>query len=263
VRAGNGWNSEAARALEAGLADSHRRDAGLVVLVLFNDGELMRAQPETLDRFRALAAELEAPLVVNEDVEGSWSRALRINGNDRLEWRLVSPTGGVTWAHSGELAARDLAGALDTYLFRSRMAGVAQIMDGLPAGTQISPFAFESDVIGRLSRLEEACPPPPFNRLAIESAVTFIKRNSAASEAALRQTTSREEREEAEELKIIVIDGGTAEDVERLRESERDAMVIADPDGNIARRFGVRSWPSNLRINGSGSLSGREEENHE
>ena len=255
VRAGDGWNREAATSLRDGLADSRRRDAGLVVLVLFNDGQLMQAQPQQLEEMRALAAELEAPLVVNEDVEGSWSKALRIEERDTIEWRLVTPTGGVTWAHSGELRSHDLAEALDNYLFRSPVADISMLNEGLPLGTRISPFAFESDVVGRWSAMEDRCPPPPFHRHGIESAVKFIKRGSLAAEAAVREMGTRSARDESEALRIIVVDGGTEEDVERLRQSSEDVMILADPDGNISRQFGIRSWPSSVRINESGAIS--------
>ena len=181
VRAGNSWNREVAMSLRDGLQDCRRQDAGLVVLVLFSDRRLMEAQPELLEELRALAADLEAPLVVNEDVEGSWSNALRIEDRDGVEWRLVTPTGGVTWAHSGHLGARELAHALDDYLLRSPLPAIEHVTDGPPAGARVTGFAFESDVVGRQSNLDEGCPPPPFERLGLETAVKFIKKNSSSS----------------------------------------------------------------------------------
>jgi hypothetical protein len=99
--------------LRDGLADCRRRDAGLVVLLLFSDRQLMDAKPEMVEELRALSQELEAPLVVNEDVDESWSNALRIEDRENIQWTLVTPTGGVTWAHSGSLDPRELAEALD------------------------------------------------------------------------------------------------------------------------------------------------------
>jgi hypothetical protein len=60
-----------------------------------------------------------------------------------------------------------------------------------------------------------------------------------------------------------VLDGGTAEDEERMREILPDAMIVADNEGTIARRFGIQSWPSSLTIDGSGALAGAEEADDE
>lgn len=263
VRAGNGWNREVAMSLREGLADCRRRDAGLVVLVLFNDRRLMEAQPEMLEELRALAQELEAPLVVNEDVEGSWSNALRIQDSESVEWRLVTPTGGVTWAHSGDLGSRELADALDDYLRRSTAPAMMHVADAPFTGARVPGYAFETDVIGRLARLDDACPPPPFERLGLETAVKFIKKNSLSSEAALRAITEQSDRSEAETVRVIVLDGGTREDEERMRVILPDAMIVADADGAIAKRFGVRSWPSDLRISKSGIVAESEARDHE
>jgi hypothetical protein len=263
VRAGNGWNREIGMSLRDGLADCHRRDAGLVVLVLFNDTRLMQAEPELVEELRALSAELEAPLVVNEDVEGSWSSALRIQDPDSVEWRLVTPTGGVTWTHSGHLAARDLAAALDDYLFRSPAPVISYVMDGPVPGTRIPGYAFESDAIGALARLDDGCPPPPFERLGLETAVKFIKKNSFSSEAEIRAMADDTKRGESETVSVIVLDGGTREDEERMREIFHDVMVVADAGGAIAKRFGVRSWPSNLTISKRGTIDESEVRDHD
>jgi hypothetical protein len=79
VRVGERWNREVAMSLRDGLASCRRRDAGMVVLVLLGDGTLMRADQDLMAEFNQLTAELEAPLVVNEDVHGSWAKALRMD----------------------------------------------------------------------------------------------------------------------------------------------------------------------------------------
>ncbi|HEX6575869.1 MAG TPA: hypothetical protein VF042_12945 [Gemmatimonadaceae bacterium] len=259
IRAGNAWNNEVAASIRDGLANSRRRDAGLVVLVLFNEKRLMEAQPVMLEDLRTLAAEIEAPLVVNEDVESSWARALRMEDRDGVEWRLVTPTGGVTWMHSGYIAARDLSSVLDDYLLRSPPPAIMHTTSGGIAGERILPYAFESDVIGRLSRMEDACPPPPFERLGIETVVSFIRKNSVSSEAALR-SVAESNRGRSEQMRVFVLDGGTREDAERMRELLPDAMIVADENGKIARRFGVSMWPSTLQISGSGVIMDAGEE---
>jgi hypothetical protein len=256
VRAGSEWNRKAQTALRDGLADCQRRDAGLVVIMLFSDGRLLRSGAKILEDIRALEAELEAPLIVNEDVDGSWSKALRITEQDGFEWRLVSPTGGVMWTHSGSLSARDLAHALDDFLFPAPAPRVSHHPEGMPVHTRVPGHAFESDIAGLLARVDDSCPPPPFERIGLQTAVKFVKKSSASSEAEIRVLRkSRNPRENADEIRVIVLDGGTAEDARRMRDNVAGAMVVADPDGTIARRFGISAWPSSLRINESGAVS--------
>ena len=263
VRAGKGWNREVAASLRDGLADCRRRDAGLVVFLLFDDGRLTDPGEQMLEELRALAQELEAPLVVNEDVEGSWSSALRITESDSLEWRLVTPNGGVSWAHSGNLPSRELAGALDDYLIRSSAPAARHYGGKAYTGARVRPYAFESDVIGSLTRMEDGCPPPPFERLGLETAVKFVRRNAYSSDVALRATTDESARGEPEAFRVIVLDGATREDEQRMREIAPDAMIVADGDGAIAERFGIRSWPFDLRISETGMISESEETQHE
>jgi hypothetical protein len=261
VRAGDRWNREIAMSLREGLANSERRDAGLVVLVLFSDGKLMQNGAEWMSELNELAAELEAPLIVNEDVRGSWSRALGMASHDEAaedpEWRLISPTGGVTWARSGSLDSRELSVALNDNLFRSPVPETGQTARDMTLGTQLSAFAFESDVIGRLSdSVEAACPPPPFGRLGIEASVTFVSKGSAASEAAIRKLASENGSDTNERSRAVVFDGASAEEVNDLRERLPEGVIaVPDPDGAISRRFGVRVWPSSVAINESGLIT--------
>ncbi|HVF38657.1 MAG TPA: hypothetical protein VM939_02075 [Gemmatimonadaceae bacterium] len=259
IRIGDRWNREVAMSVREGLANSRRLDAGLVVLVLFGDGRFMQSGGEWLGELNELAAEIEAPLIVNEDVGGSWSTALRMQKQDGtvgdLEWRLISPTGGVTWAHSGSLDAEELAHTLDVYLFTSPVPAPAQSTYDLPLGTKLSSLVFESDVIGRLNDMEEACPPSPFGRLGIDTQVTFVSKNSKSSEAAMRKLG--ESRGESDDTsRAVVFDGATAEELEHLRQSLPEGVVaIPDPDGVIAKRLGIRSWPSTIAVDGNGLVT--------
>ena len=260
VRVGDRWNREVAMSLREGLANSRRRDAGLVVLMLFNDGTLMRSG-EWFNEVNELAAELEAPLVVNEDVRGSWAQAFRMGGEDGtvrdVEWRLLSPTGGVTWAKSGQLEGEELALALDDYLFRSPVPNPAPVRGGLSAGSRISAGIFGIDLIGQLDDIEATCPPLPFGRLGVDAQVTFVTKGSKASDAALRKLTSEGRGDGDEGVQAIVFDGATSEEIDELQQSLPEGfMAIADPEGTISKRFRVRVWPARVAINGNGIVTG-------
>lgn len=261
VRVGDQWNREIGMSLRDGLANSRRTDAGMVVLILFNDGRLMRQGSDWVRELNSLSAELEAPMIVNEDVRGSWSKALGMDTHEgegeELEWRLVSPTGGVTWARSGQLEAAELSHALDNYLFKSPIPDIAPASPGITLGTRLSGSAFVSDVVGHFTDVDAvtACPPPPFGRLGVETSATFVTKNSRASEAAVRKLAS-ETSSGSEEFHAVVFEGSTAEEVEQLRQTlPENVMAIADPDGAISKRFGVRSWPSTVSVNEIGLVT--------
>ena len=264
VRIGDRWNREAGESLREGLANSTRRDAGMVVLVLFNDGKLMQQKSGWMTELEHLASELEAPLVVNEDVRGSWSTALGMEMHDGsandLQWRLISPTGGVTWARNGSIEGQELARVLDDYLFKSPIPAAAQYTRGVTIGTRVSGSAFASDVVGTwrgdLADVEATCPPPPFGRLGVQTSATFVSHKSFASDAALRKLASKTGSASDETFNTIVVDGATAEEVEQMRRSlPEGVMAIADPDGAVSKRFGIRVWPSSLVINETGSVT--------
>jgi len=264
IRVAGQWNKEVATSLREGLANSTRRDAGMVVLVLFDEGKLMKKGSGMLSELDQLSAEIEAPLVVNEDVRGSWSQALGMETRDGaasdLQWRLISPTGGVTWARSGSIDGRDLASVLDDYLFRSPVPAAGQLTRGVTLGMRLSGSAFASDVIGRLGGVdidvEATCPPPPFGRLGVNTSATFVSVKSASSAAAIRKLTAKSGSAGAAMFTAVVVDGATSQQVEAMRGTlPDDVMAIPDPDGVISRRFGVRVWPSTVSINESGLIT--------
>ena len=264
VRVGAGWNEEIGVSLREGLSNATRRDAGMVVLVLFGDGKLRQQPSDIFKELDRLSADIEAPLVVNEDVRGSWSQALGMEARDGessdLQWRLISPTGGVTWARSGSIDGRQLASALDDYLFRSPIPAAALPTRGVTIGMRLSGSAFASDVIGRLGGIdidiEATCPPPPFGRLGVNTSATFVSVKSSSSAAALRRLTEKSGSAGATMFTAVVVDGATSQEVEEMRSSlPDDVMAIPDPDGSISRRFGVRVWPSTVSINESGLIT--------
>ena len=259
VRVGREWNADVAEALRDGLASSHRRDAGLVVLVLFPDGALERGDADRQRSFEALMAELEAPLIVNEDVRGSWSKALGLAdaeaGGDGLEWRLVSPTGGVTWAHRGGLAARQLASGLDHYLFPSPPPELTSPIPALAEGDRVPASAIHGGLIDHLMEMESRCPPPPVGRFGLSTVVAFVSNGSAAVEASLREAAHPPG--SADTFRVVIVDGAQRRDVDELSRSlPEGTLAIPDPDGALSRRFGIRVWPSVLTLNEAGVVTG-------
>ena len=253
------WEPATGRVLRDALRSSNRVDAGLLVLVLFRDGMLAAAGAEVRAEIAEMAAGLEAPMLVNEDVNGTWSAALSIEPeNGAIEWRLISPTGGVTWAHHGTAEPDELARVLDTYLFPSVSAPIERVQHGPALGTRLTSLALESGVLGHLFELEDRCPPPPLGRIGVGSEVVFVQKGSAASAAVLRGLASaRGNREGSDPFVVVVVDGAGADDLDKLKSELHDEFVaIPDMDGAVSKRFGVRAWPTRVTVNEQGIVTG-------
>jgi hypothetical protein len=249
VRAGERWNPEIGMALHDALLNCRRVDAGMQILLLFKDGTLT-SNANPLEEVSRLAADLEAPLMVNEDVRGSWSAALWMDSrSDDVQWRLVTPTGGVSWARNGPIEARELARVLDDNLLSAPPPSAQPLLHKVTPGTRIVASIFETDLFDRIAdaiAIEDPCPPPigPYSEHAL---AVFVQEDSAASQAALRRLADA--REEDRPFIAVIVDGATDREFERLKDRlPEGAAAIADPDGAIASRFGIRTWPTSVTV---------------
>jgi hypothetical protein len=240
IRAGGRWDRETGTALRQALVSSRRVDAGLQILMLFPDGTLA-ARGNILDEVTKFAADLEAPLTMNEDVGGTWSAALSMTPrHDEVQWRLLTPTGGVSWGHDGVIDPHELARVFDSYLFPSPPAAPRLFVPGMVPGTRLQARPFE---------IENRCPPPlgPFSR---DARALFVQAGSVSSETAIERVTREYSAHQGERPFVaLVVDRATPEDLRRLEERvPEEFAVIPDARGAIAAQFGVRAWPTSITV---------------
>ena len=247
------WDGEIAATLTEGLERSRRRDAGLQVIVLFKEGALNR---RLAARVEDLASSLGAPVLVNEDAQGAWSThyALPSDGGDA--WRLISPGGGVTWMHNGRLRGETLAHALDQCLIPSKSAKARLIRSGTEIGAQVSAIALHPGYAD-LIETELKCPPISVGRLGVGSVIAFVQAGSAASHAQIQELRARYAQSgEDRPFVAIVVGDADARTAEALKQQlELEFPILADPNGTISRRFGVRFWPTTLTLDRKGVVS--------
>lgn len=245
---GEEWDQSHEQVLLEALAGSRREDAGLAVVVLFRDGHLERDAGDLVRRIESLGLRAGAPVLVNEDVMGSWTRTF-VLPQGRDAWRLISPGGGVTWMHDGRAPVEEIVRALDQGLFPSPA----------PAPAPVSPFLRPGilfpvgDLVSYLDELDAPqCPPYPKGRLGLrETVVGFALAGSSASSRKLRELNSIAARDSDGALGVVtVLTGASEQEASHCRcEAPRGSIVVADPDGSVARRFGVSMWPTTLRLN--------------
>jgi hypothetical protein len=251
IRAGERWNPEIGATLRDALLNCGRVDAGLQVLLLFKDGTLA-SQANPVDDIAPLAADLEAALMVNEDVRGTWSDALAMDPRDgEVQWRLVTPTGGVSWGHRGSIDVRELARALDVHLFPAPPPSPRPLSPGITPGTRIQTSLFDTGLsdVAQHFEVEDPCP-PPLGPFTFDARAVFVQRDSPASQAAVEQLARDHAAQEADRpFVIVIVDGADAEDLDRLKSRlPEDFLGVPDPRGTIARQFGIRTWPTTVTV---------------
>ena len=190
---GERWNPDTAGILRDGLRACRRDDAGLLVLILFKEGSLTAGGPDLRSELDRLSTSLEAPVLANEDVQGSWSAALgfRSGGGERA-WRLISPRGGVTWMHDGRIAAEALGAALDGYLLPSPPPQAKQVRPHVEVGMPMAATALHPGFGDMMAEAESRCPPLPLGRFgSLGSIVAFVNLKADSSRAQLREIADR------------------------------------------------------------------------
>jgi hypothetical protein len=190
--------------------------------------------------------------VVNEDVDGSWSRALVANG-DGPAWRLLSPGGGVLWAEDGALAARDLSAALDVCLHPSPRPEPVALHEDLDSLLE------RPDIIGALldhhhhqGHHERAhCPSLGLTGVdprALLGGVAFVRKHSTTSAEQLRTLMADRDRADGggRDVLVVVDDATEAEARELADALGAGFAVVGDRDGAQAGALGVRVWPTTV-----------------
>jgi hypothetical protein len=252
------WDGEVEPVLRSALGGTRRDDAGLILLVLFKEGIVGIAGSGLPSEIVGLGQRLGVATLINEDVHGGWSKAFALRaGSGDLVWRLLSPAGGVTWMHNGRVSAKQLTSALDHCLIPSPTASPSVVPTGVAIGKKVSASALSGSY--QDDEIEDSkCPPLTLGRLGLgEATIAFVQKGSAASEDQLRKLASRYERSGGDTPAVIaVIDGVENREAEHMKnELKLDFHALADREGTIADRFGIRTWPTTIALNGFGVIS--------
>ena len=248
------WDAVTASTLRGGLEACRRYDAGLLAVVLFKEGVLTTAGARALKSVDEFVAHLGVPRIVNEDVRGSWARALGFHGGSaQPQWRLVSPAGAVTWAPEGHVTADMLGKVLDTRLQPSPPATPVQMRDGLEIGVHVAPDALHPP---SYDFFDPNCPPPlgPGRAGTRQSVVTFVQPGSLQTPH-ISQHSERSARSGEGPVNVVVVYGGSAETEPLMQALGPDVIIVPDPTGVIADRFNIGTWPTTVTIEPGGMVS--------
>jgi peroxiredoxin len=230
------------------LANSVRRaapsDIGVSMVLVFRQGLLNRIGPSIIAEMKKVGEELEAiPLVVTEDYQASWSKALGVP--DGPATFLINAEGKLAWEHRGALDVGKLMEALPACLTFSSGPSGRPLRLSVQLGDVAPDFRFQYSQ-GEWSALRKL----QGKRVLLN----FCQSWSAPCLTELRRLQSVYDQSARDRPVILAIQGDDD------RGSIRDQLglkfpVLPDPNGAIARLYGVRCWPSTLSINQEGRVS--------
>lgn len=289
VHFGEQFDRQTADALAGGLAASRRHDAGVCILALFDANVLERQRTWLFPEVQEFAQQVRVPVHPLGDVEGFWSYRLAI-GPEGIAWRLLSPDGCLAWLHNGPIEAERLAQELDTFLWTSPPPRPVAIESKVRVGSRVPPFLFNHPL---LSARERQCPPQPLGALGLHAepdadpswpppfdpyeppvpvepdegdgypgfprsglVVTFLHPTAQSSHAQLVGITRRYTARSAQSPRVCVVVHGLDRQAQALGKlTHPDAVLLPDPAGALARRLGVRMWPTTIHINAEGIVT--------
>jgi hypothetical protein len=239
----DGLDDGTVTALREGLAACERRDSGLLLLLLAAEGRLGDIDADRSAQVAELAAEVGAPVLLNEDVRGDWRAAFGLDSQaGDAAWGLVGPSGGVSWTHDGRVAPEDLARALDEHLFTSGASAFDRVGSGLDVGTRVPPGALDAPDLGQFAR---RCPPIGVGR----TVVSFVQASATESHAGVYEMAREQDESGSGAVVAVVVDGATTPETDSIAAQLGERHItIPDPAGAIADRFGIEYWPTTVTI---------------
>jgi hypothetical protein len=256
VSVGDSFDENDAETIVAGLDGCTREDAGLLVTLVFPDGGLDRTDGDLVQSLQSFAERLPAPLTVNEDLDGAWSKALSIDNSDGgTTWQLFSPGCGLLWTREGQIEAGELSTVLDGCLYPSAPARPVTLhADRRWSAAEVGAL-FDAAHAGRFGGfLRAPCPAASAMRETdmplIVSNVSFVQRDPESSKREVgRLQSANAGRSSDDPAVLLVVAGASEEDAERMSEELGSAfIVIPDPEGTLAAGAGVRFWPTTVAV---------------
>ncbi len=236
------WQSEAPLAVLAdALGQVQRKNFSLAAIVVVPAGTFDRRWEEIEARLASAQDRIAAPLLLTEDDEAGWTRTFSASKTPAVY--LIDARRKFVWQSDGEPDPKALAAALDAHLVRAPVPQPRALRLTVAPG-QRAPDAYFADggqefAVHRLRRHR--------------SLLNFWQSWSAPCLKELRRL--QELHKAVHETPFIVAFHG-GKDAKRLDEVRKElglSFVLAhDSEQRIARKYGVRCWPTTISLDGDG-----------
>jgi peroxiredoxin len=187
--------------------------------------------------------------LVTEDVQGGWARDLGVApGHRGAATLLMDPSGGRAWQREGAADAELVAAALREHL-RPCPAPRPELVQ-LPIGMgQPAPSVYLELSPDRWIELRALRGHPVI--------LTFVQPWARPCIAQLRRLERLQARRDPEGVVVVaVVDGASPAEARALARAHGLTFAVSsDPEGGIARHFGVRVWPTTVTVDARGQIA--------
>jgi peroxiredoxin len=224
-----------------------RKKFSLVVIVVLPPGAFNSRRREVEARLGSVGEKFPAVLLPTEDIEGGWTKAFTPAKTPSAY--LIDAHRKFVWKHEGvgDADATAIAEALDKHLAPAAAPRSRPLRIAVPPGDR-APDAVFKDHLGDGGALHR-----------MKGAPVLINFWQAWSEPCIRELLrlqALQKGREGEGPSIIAFHGG--ENGERLDELAKQHgltfPLVQDTGQRIARRFGVRCWPTTISLSPDGSV---------
>jgi len=210
--------------------------------------------PEAFDgRRREVEAKLDsigerfpAQVLLTEDHEGGWTRTFAVSKTPSTS--LINARREFVWKHEGAADPRVLAAALDEHLLPAPAPRSRPLRLAVSPGDR-APDAFFEDDRGQRFAL---------HRLrGREVLFNFWQSWSAPCIKELRRLQQLHKQAGGRAPLIVAFHGGKERKIlgEIRKQLELSFALVQDADQVIARKYGVRCWPTTVSVNADGLVS--------
>ena len=236
-------------AVATGIRDAARADAGLLVAVVLRAGLLEDGGPEMTAALGSFAERLGYLPMVTEDVQEGWASDLGAPGPLRgTSTTIVDASGRKAWQHEGPADAATIAAALRAHLRPSPAPRATLVQPAVGTG-QMAPRFFIEPSAGEWLELGHL-----HGRRVV---VTFIQAWARPCVAQLRRLERLQERfRQSGVTTVALVDDASPEAARAFARDHRLSFTVsADPDGAVARSFGISAWPTTVMIDEEGRIT--------
>jgi peroxiredoxin len=236
------WQSE--KPLDVlGAALGHvRNTAALMVIVVLPAGAFDASRRELESRLASSRERLRVPVQFTEDDEGGWARTFAVT--KRPSVYLINAKREFVWKHEGEPDPAELAAAVDKYLVPTSTPRFRPLRLAISQGDPAPDALFETDDRDQLAL---------HRFLGQEILLNFWQSWSAPCLTELARLQRLQEARREPPF-IVAFHGGKDSNAfaEIRRRLGLSFALVQDSEQRIARRYGVRCWPTTITVDADG-----------
>ena len=226
---------------------ARRPGVPLVLIVVLPPKTFAGRRREVEAKLGSLGKEFNGHLILTEDYTGSWARTF--DAKQVPSTYLMNTKGEFVWKQEGTFDADAIAAALEKYLTVPRAIRFRRLSLTTQPGERAPNTSLTDDTGLRLSLRKLRGQPILLN---------FFQAWSPPSIRELQRLQILQDKGGENAPVIVAVSGDPKADVlaDVRRKYKLGFALVPDPNGSVARSFGVHCWPTTLSIAVDGRING-------